>query len=350
MAEKQRFEVPQKIESFFSVLASICKSEGDDLLLSVIVNATVQVIEHWTDDWGGHVVGHALKLTIPEALYVKILKTKDKILHILKEHLNQINSVHNEYISNIFIDFIGESLANDWRQSSGALLPGGRIIDENIQSRIWDKDHFRLFLSHKSEVKKETAALKNALNSFNISCFVAHEDIEPTQEWQNEIENALFSMDALVALITDGFRNSKWTDQEVGVAMGRGVPIVSVSLETVDPYGFIGKFQALKCSWSEAPLEIAKLLILHEKMKDVYIKALHQCDSFNLGNRLAGLLPHINTLSDAQVDSIIDAYKNNNEIAGSWGFNGSYFRQPSPYGNGLAYHLKRISGKEHILD
>ncbi len=41
----------------------------------------------------------------------------------------------------------------------------------------------------------------------------------------------------------DGFKESNWTDQEVGFAMGRGLPVFSIRFDQ-DPYGFIGRFQA----------------------------------------------------------------------------------------------------------
>jgi nucleoside 2-deoxyribosyltransferase len=53
-------------------------------------------------------------------------------------------------------------------------------------------------------------------------------NIEPTKEWQNEIEAALSTCDALVALLHPGFHVSMWTDQEIGYAMGRGIPVYSV--------------------------------------------------------------------------------------------------------------------------
>lgn len=86
--------------------------------------------------------------------------------------------------------------------------------------------------------------MRLALKKFAISGLVAHDDIEPTKEWQDEIEAALFSMDALAALITTDFYKSKWADQEVGVAIGRGVLIVPVKRDA-DPHGFINKYQAI---------------------------------------------------------------------------------------------------------
>ena len=70
--------------------------------------------------------------------------------------------------------------------------------------------------------------VQEALWAYSISAFVAHNDIEPTQEWQTEIETALATCHALVAMLRAGFHGSNWTDQEVGFAMGRGVPVFSV--------------------------------------------------------------------------------------------------------------------------
>lgn len=67
---------------------------------------------------------------------------------------------------------------------------------------FWSEQDARLFLSHLAKMKEETKALKDELAEYGISAFVAHEDIEPTKEWQSEIESALSTMDGLVALLS----------------------------------------------------------------------------------------------------------------------------------------------------
>lgn len=67
---------------------------------------------------------------------------------------------------------------------------------------------FRLFISHISKHKKIATRLKDALDPFAVAGFVAHEDIHPTARWQAEIERGLATMDALVAILTPGFRDS----------------------------------------------------------------------------------------------------------------------------------------------
>jgi len=119
-------------------------------------------------------------------------------------------------------------------QRSAAILP-----------RNWmDTTHFRVFISHIAKDKHKAIRLKTCLAPYAISGFVAHEDIHPTLEWQSEIERALFAMDAFIAIHTPGFSASVWTQQEIGVAFGRGVKIISFKMGE-DPTGFISKHQAL---------------------------------------------------------------------------------------------------------
>ena len=59
------------------------------------------------------------------------------------------------------------------------------------QPDFWERGHFRLFLSHLAKRRNVASKVKKELSFLGISTFVAHSDIEPTKEWQNEIESAL---------------------------------------------------------------------------------------------------------------------------------------------------------------
>jgi hypothetical protein len=61
--------------------------------------------------------------------------------------------------------------------------------------------------------------------------------------WQQEIEKGLETMEVMLAFITDDFHDSVWTNQEVGYALGKGVPIIPVKFGRNDPDGFIGSKQ-----------------------------------------------------------------------------------------------------------
>lgn len=113
--------------------------------------------------------------------------------------------------------------------------------------KCWaDGQTFRLFLSHVSTHKALAHRLKETLAAYNITAFVAHDDIEPTKQWQGEIEKGLDKMDAMLTLHTKGFSKSVWTQQEVGYALGRDALVIAYMHEpSENPAGFISKNQAV---------------------------------------------------------------------------------------------------------
>lgn len=345
-SHEMNFELPKNIERYLAALSRLYGKENKKQMQEIIVNSQVRVHEAWDyDNWNGGIYGHALYLALPETIYLGLIKQKDKLQNQIKEDINKIHSSQSEYISKVVLEMEAVE-AQDWRKESGLLLGSKRVILPDAASRIWKNEgYYRVFLSHKAEFKKEAAALKDRLLLYGISSFVAHEDIHPTKEWQDEIENALFSMDALVALMTEGFHDSVWTDQEVGVAFGRGVPIISVKLGK-DPYGFIGKFQALSCSWDTVPKEIIKIFLKHGRMLNAYIKAVQNCLSYDHGVTLSEVLSFIDKLSEQQANDIISAFNENSQVRDCYGFNG---KKPRYYGDGLVPHLKRLTGRNYRL-
>jgi len=336
------FELPKKIERYLAALSKLYAQDGKRQFQEIIVNAQMRVHERWTDEsWDGGAYGHALYLILPERLFLSSLKKKNDIQDQIKADLNKLHNVHSEFIAEVFLEM--EDIENhEWRKESGLLMDGKRDAPPDATKRIWGDAGFRVFLSHKAEVKKEITAIKDGLRLFGISGFVAHEDIHPTKAWQEEIENALASMDGFVALMTEGFHDSVWTDQEVGYAVARGVPIVAVRLGK-DPYGFIGKFQALTSTWQASVQGIAKILIKNDQMLNAYIRALRNCRSWNSGNILAEVLPSIEKLSTPQIDALIAAYNENSELQGSFGFNGT---KPREYGPGLVSYLNQLGNRQ----
>ena len=216
--------------------------------------------------------------------------------------------------------------------------------------RLWGTGSIRVFVSHNAESKELATSLKDCLSHYGVACFVAHEDIEPTREWQGEIERALFSMHILVPLLTEKFHESNWTDQEIGVAVGQEVPIISIR-RGKDPYGFIGKYQAMQGK-DKDPEQIAEeffgLLFKQDELKELatntFITTVAGVGNWGRANSLAKLLQSIHELSTTQAESLVRTYQRNSEVRNAFGFNGKH---PSLYGNGLLFHLKRITGDEY---
>jgi len=340
---KPNFELPKNIERYLHMLSKLYARNGQKQLQEIIVNSQLRIHEEFTyDNWNGETYGHALYFVVPEFLYPSLSKQRKNLQNQITKDINEVHNVPGEHIAEVFLE-MGIAEEQDWRKESGLLLTGKRVIQPEAADRIWGSNNYRLFLSHKAEVKGKAVDLKEKLKPYGISCFVAHEDIHPTKEWQNEIEKALFSMDALVALITEQFHGSFWTDQEVGCALGRDVPIIPVKMEK-DPCGLIGKFQALSCGWDAVAKEIVKILIKNNRMLNAYILAVQDCQNYDRGNILSEILPYIEKLSDQQANNLMSAFNENRGVHDSFGFNG---KGSCKYGKGLVFYLNRVAGNTY---
>lgn len=210
---------------------------------------------------------------------------------------------------------------------------------------IWGEEpNFKVFLSHKSEFRKEAAKLKKKLANYGISCFVAHNDVKPTRKWQEVIEKALESTDVLIALMTENFFESVWTNQEIGIARGREIPIIPIRLG-VDPEGFIGHIQALTCDIEKEYHKIVSFLLSSEyKMVDLYITLVEKSKSWDESNHLAHFLKDITEVNTEQVTKLIEANNSNDQVYKSMGFRGDKTKNGFIHGKGLIFELKRLTG------
>lgn len=125
------------------------------------------------------------------------------------------------------------------------VVPPESVEHQETSFRFWRLGYFRVFLSHTSKNKDKAARLGRALLDRGCIAFVAHEDIKPSLEWRQEILRALRSTDALVAILTDDFHASEWTDQEIGIALGHSKLVVPV-MSGANPYGFMEQIQGKK--------------------------------------------------------------------------------------------------------
>lgn len=149
-------------------------------------------------------------------------------------------STQGEYVVSMLVGTPDDALADLDAYLSGL----GSSVDDD---QIWTSGAFRLFISHTTAHRKRAASIAESAKRVGMHGFVAHDTIEPTTEWLKVIESALMSCDAMCAIVTPDFAESRWCDQEVGFALARGVPVLALSLGA-DPHGFMSRFQAIKAA------------------------------------------------------------------------------------------------------
>ena len=133
------------------------------------------------------------------------------------------------------------------------------VLSEQDMIKVWgDRYHGKklVFLSHRASHRRRVAVVREHIERQMLSCFVAHEDITANSVWQDEILNALKTMDIFIGFVTEDFHTGGWPDQEVGYAYYRDVPRLFVKLEGSDPVGMVAREQALTTTWDRAGQDI----------------------------------------------------------------------------------------------
>jgi len=314
---------PKPVAEVVSTLADICRHQKRSELVELLDHAHAHFDPINYDNWNGGTTTWALRLEVPTVLYASVHARLGEIEKELADKLGYLDRLYSN-------DPLGEVTITPLTSAEMSLGQMMAPADADVR-RLWPDGYFRLFLSHVSLHKVKVSQLKVALFDRGVSAFVAHEDIEPSLEWQDEISLALRSMHALAALITPDFHGSNWTDQEIGWALGRGMPVIPVQLGVV-PYGFVGKIQAIRGSLDETESlasSISQALLrngqAHMHMRRAVVEAFEKSSSFAASKTLKNIIVTVDDFTEDEKDRLRTACKSNNQVSGSWGVTEAVF-------------------------
>lgn len=291
---------------------------GSAIVAFVLEKAQATLINTGYDAYGGGVDYYTLTLELPVSAYVSVEDQRSALEKVILQLVQDI--VRADSGSHITEVVISPQLAEDDATSPTAAEPSAAT-----PPGFWAPGHFRLFLSHPSAFKRGVHEIKAAMASYQVAAFVAHDDIEPTTEWQAEIESALRTMDALAAVLTPDTLSSKWCDQEVGIAIGRGKLVVPLRAGA-DPYGFLGKYQGLtveRVPAEEIAARVFEILVRHEltsaRMCDSLIERLETAHSSDSAKKTMTLLERVPRLNSAQMARLAGTVNTNSEVEKAFG-------------------------------
>jgi hypothetical protein len=189
---------------------------------------------------------------------------------------------------------------------------------------FWQPGTLKLFISHLNTSKKKATLIQKELERYHISSFVAHKDIKPTKEWQDEIELALDTCDATLALLTKKFNESEWTDQELGISMGNGSLIISLDIG-MKPYGFLSKYQKLsgrRKTIEKIGKEIFQILLKHNltksKMSAAIVNKFESSYSFDNSKENMILIEQLDYIDTDLIKRLKKALETNSQIRESF--------------------------------
>jgi len=307
---------PYSPEDVVETLADLYRHQDDKAMLSLLESAEADIAFEEYDNWNGGQYYYSLQLRIPRKQFARIESRVEAIQKALQVKLGTV--------------FKG---ADPHFLTSASIVPlikkrGGAAQKPDVADaveRIWEEDGFRLFLSHVSKHKKGVAELKSALAAYGVRAFVAHEDIQPTQDWQSEIETALNTMHGMAALLTPEFKDSEWTDQEVGYALGRGIKIIAVKAGLL-PYGLLARQQALSADIDRIPAMAKGIVAIlvkdsttQRRMRDALADALVSSCCWADTKLIVEQLEAIGSVTAGNADRIREALKENSQVRKAFG-------------------------------
>jgi len=179
----------------------------------------------------------------------------------------------------------------------------------------------KAFLSYSTKDKLLAGRVKQCLTYWGIDVFLAHEDIRPSKEWQNEIIENLRGCNIFIPLLTKHFRRSEWTDQESGMAIIESKTAIPLSIKSVKPHGFLARYQALKLHVKALDRSCEELILtmrnnnkLKKNVQDSFIRSFLRSGSYDEANAKSKRLEKLGPYNKRQVNEIIRGSITNSQI------------------------------------
>ena len=313
------YSLPARVPGYIQRLHHQYSQDGKNSLRDLIAASRILVIEEtistWDDDHG-----HDVQLFVPLEVLSKIdIDAQETVTERICEDLNKLGaSTPNEFFRAVRLDVNHENDPDF--QRANPVLSGPTYDPDSLP--IWKPGMVRLFISHRDTYKIQANELARALEPYGISSFVAHDTIEPMTQWRVEIRKGLETMEIMLAFVTDDFHESVWTNQEIGFALARNIPVISLKLEQSDPKGFIDEQQALKgrldapaASVQDICNTLAKSLGNRERLQSGLISAFVASQSFSETVRLFKRMAEVvDRLSHDEVKRISDGFAANDQL------------------------------------
>ncbi len=252
--------------------------------------------------------------------------------------LNLIKNLDNTIMYDMYQYLFPEEAKKEFLEYKADLniYKENKIMNTKIPD-FWDKNCLRVFISHSVKNYDIAKKLKDHLKRYNLSCFVAHKDIEPAKQWQQEIKKALNSMEIMFCLITENSCKSLWVNQEIGFALARNIPIIPIKLGNYDPKGFISEIQAmsldvkkLESNTSDIIRLITKEFSQYSSVKKHFLNQFLKAkgSDFNWARQVLMNIIHFK-FNDQEIEEIVTAIKdpeNNNQLTVLLSFSSKYDR------------------------
>ncbi len=175
------------------------------------------------------------------------------------------------------------------------------------------------FISYQTKDKIIAGRIKDILDGIEIPSFLAHEDINMSEEWRVKILEEIGKTDLFISLWSKSYYESMWCIQESGIASFReGMTIIPLSIDGSVPQGFAGNIQSSKID----PENISISDILPGLVKadfrfgiDLIFNIITNSKSYRSAEANFRMLnPYIPQLSEEQGKRVLEIAIGNNQV------------------------------------
>lgn len=175
------------------------------------------------------------------------------------------------------------------------------------------------FMSYQTEEREIAAGVAALLGTLGIQAFMAHEHIEVSMQWRDEILRQVGLADLFVPILSQRYYASIWCKQESGIAAFRRMTIIPLSLDGSIPQGAINHIQSTLLQGGRATYEqILPGLASHDV--GFAISAATQLIAGSRSFRSAEyhfqlILPYLAGATDRQIVDLLQISQQNGQIA-----------------------------------
>ena len=183
----------------------------------------------------------------------------------------------------------------------------------------------QVFLSYREdeEGKEYASALREELAILGINTIMASRSIRPGAVWAQTILEHLETSSALLCIASRGYTESPWCQQEIGWAIGHGIPVLWMCYDSKEhSVGFLMDKQELDVpdpsSQAETAREIGTWLAAQEKTREearaTFIRALADSSTYRQTRDIVYALATLDSLTDDEWQQIDEAAATNRQV------------------------------------
>jgi hypothetical protein len=175
------------------------------------------------------------------------------------------------------------------------------------------------FMSYQTEDRAVAGRVSQLLSTLGVQAFMAHEHIEVSMQWREEILRQIGLAYLFVPILSQHYYASIWCKQESGIAAFRRIPVIPLSIDGSIPPGALSHIQSTLID-PNAPtygnifpgLALQHVGFLISAITQVIARSHNYRDAernFDL------IVPYLERATDQQIVELLNVSQRNDQIA-----------------------------------